>query len=71
MKFGYVFAKRLRTILKKFLDNRSKRFANTTQIFFDKWGFQKSEKKSGKIYMHLDKLTNHFYVSFSLNNFFH
>ena len=39
-KFGYVFAKRFRTILKKFLDNRSKRFANTDQTFFDKRGFQ-------------------------------
>ena len=34
-----VFAERLRTTLNKFLDNRSKRFANTTQTFFDKRGF--------------------------------
>ena len=39
-----VVAKSLRTTLKKFLDNRSKRFANTTQTFFDKRGFQKLEK---------------------------
>ena len=31
-KFEYVFAKRLGTTLKKFLDNRSKRFANTTRM---------------------------------------
>ena len=40
-EFGYVFVKRLGTTLKKFLDNRSKRFANTSQTFFDKRGFQK------------------------------
>ena len=40
MKFGHVFAKRLRTTLKRFLDNRSTRFANTTQTIFDKHGFQ-------------------------------
>ena len=33
------FRKSLHTILKKFLDNRSKRFANTTQTFFNKRGF--------------------------------
>ena len=43
-KFRYVSAKRLRTTFKKFLDNRSKRFANTTQAFFEKRGFQKLEK---------------------------
>ena len=37
----YRHPKRLRNTLKKFLDNRSKWFANTTQIFFDKQGFQK------------------------------
>ena len=47
-KFGYIFTKRLRTILKKFLGNRSKRFANTTQTFFDKRGFQKLEKNLKK-----------------------
>ena len=58
-KFGYVFAKRLRTTLNKFLDNnRSKRFTNTTQIFFDKQSFQKLEK----IDMYLDKLTNQFWL---------
>ena len=60
MKFGCVFTKRLRTSLKKFLHNQSKRFANTTQTFFDKWGFQKLEKKSEKIHMYSDKLTNQF-----------
>ena len=45
MKFGYIFAKKLRTMLKKFLDNPSKRLANITQTFFDKPGFQKLEKK--------------------------
>ena len=48
-KFGYVFAKRLRNILKKFLDNRSKRFGNTTQTFFDKKGFEKIENNLKKI----------------------
>ena len=48
MKYGYVFAKRLRSTLNKFLDNRSKRFANTTRIFFDKRGFQKLEKNLDK-----------------------
>ena len=54
-KYACIFAKRLHTTLKKFLDNRSRRFANTTQIFFDKRGFQKLEKNwkslfvSGKI----------------------
>ena len=38
-KFGNVLAKRLGTTLKEFLDNRSKRFANTSQTFFDKQGF--------------------------------
>ena len=38
---GYVFVERLRITPKKFLDNWSKRFANTTQTFFDKRGFQK------------------------------
>ena len=35
----------LRTTLKKFLGNRSKRFANTTQKFRDKRNFRKLEKK--------------------------
>ena len=48
MKFGHVLAKRLRTTLKKFLDNRLKRFANTTQRFFGKQGFQKKEKNLKK-----------------------
>ena len=47
-KFRTVFAKRLSTALKKFLDNRSKRFANTTQTFFNKRGFQKLEKNLNK-----------------------
>ena len=51
-KFGYVFAKRLRTTLKKFLDNLSERFANTTQTFFEKWDFQKLEKNLKK-FIHL------------------
>ena len=36
-----IFAKRLRSTLKKFLDNRSKRFENTTQTLFDEQDFQK------------------------------
>ena len=48
MKFGYVFAKRLGTTLKKFLYNRSKRFANTTQTFFHKRGSQKLEENLKK-----------------------
>ena len=40
----FIFFRRLRTRLKKFLDNRSKRFANTTRTFFDKRGFQNLEK---------------------------
>ena len=47
MKFGCVFAKRLRITLSKFLDNQLKRFANI-------------RKKSEKNRMNLDKLTNHF-----------
>ena len=47
-KFGYFFAKRLRTTLRMFLDNRSKRFANTSQNFFDKRGFQKLDKNQKK-----------------------
>ena len=43
-----VFAKRLRTTLKEFLDNRSKLFANTTQTFFDKRGFRKLLKNLNK-----------------------
>ena len=43
-----VFAKRLGTKLKKFLDNRSKRFANKTQIFLDKRDLQKLEKNLKK-----------------------
>ena len=39
-KIEYILAKRLDTTLKKFLHNRSKRFANTSQTFFDKRGFQ-------------------------------
>ena len=54
MKFGYIFAKRLRTTLEKFLDSRSKRFANTTQTFFDKRSFQKLEKNL-KIFRQIDK----------------
>ena len=46
MKFGYAFANRLRITLKKFLDNRSKRFATMTQNVFDKRSFQKLETKS-------------------------
>ena len=48
MKFGYVFAKRLGTTLKKFLYNRSKRFANMTQTFFHKRGSQKLEENLKK-----------------------
>ena len=48
MKFRYVFAKKLRTTLKNFLDNQSKRFANTTQTYFDKRSFQKLEKNLKK-----------------------
>ena len=54
MKFGYIFAKRLRTTLEKFLDSRSKRFANTTQTFFDKRSFQKLEKNL-QIFGQIDK----------------
>ena len=43
-KFGYDFATRLRTALKKSLNNRLKRFANSTQKFVDKRSFQKLEK---------------------------
>ena len=43
------FRKRLGTTLKKFLDNRSKRFANTSQTFFDKRGLQKLDKNLKKI----------------------
>ena len=38
-----VFAKRLRTTLEKFLGNRSKRLANTTQRFLDKRDFRELE----------------------------
>ena len=44
MKFGYVLTKRLRTTLKKFPDNRSKRCVNVSQRFLDKRDFQKLEK---------------------------
>ena len=44
--------KTIRTTLKKFLDNRSKRFGNTTQTFFDKRRFRKLEKKSEKIHIY-------------------
>ena len=47
-KFGFVFPKNLRTTLKKFLNNQSKRLATTTQTFFDKRGFQKLEKNLKK-----------------------
>ena len=47
-KFGHVFAKRLRMTLKKSLDNLSKRFANTTQTFFDNRGCQKFKKNLKK-----------------------
>ena len=43
----------------KFLDNWLKQFANTTQIFFDKQGFQKLEKNLKKfiyIFGQIDKL---------------
>ena len=43
-----VFAKKIRIALVKFLDNRSKRFAKTTQTFFDKRGFHKLEKNLKK-----------------------
>ena len=62
MKFGYVFAKILRTTLKKFLGNRSKRFANTTRRFYDKRNFQKLEKNLKKIHTYSDKLTNQFWL---------
>ena len=42
--FRYVFAKRLRTTLEKFLNIRSTRFANTSQKFFNKRNFQKLDK---------------------------
>ena len=54
-KIWISFRKRLRTTLKKFLDNWSKQFANTTQSFFDKRGFQKFRKKSPKILVYSDK----------------
>ena len=60
------FAKTLRTSLKKFLDNQTKLFANTTQTFFDKRGFQKLEKKSKNIHMYSDKLTNQFWLKKNL-----
>ena len=47
-KFGHAFEKRLRTILKKFLDNWSKRFENTTPTFFDKRNFQNLKKNLKK-----------------------
>ena len=40
-KFGDVFLKRLDNTLKKFLCNRSQRYANTTQTFLDKRNFRK------------------------------
>ena len=51
-------------------------FANTTQTFFDKQGFQKLEKNLKKIHMYSDKLANRFWLKkitslgFLLNNFF-
>ena len=44
MFIRYVFATRLRTTLKKFLNNWSKRFTNTTQRFFSEGGLQRLEK---------------------------
>ena len=69
-KFGYVFAQRLRTTLKKFLDNRSKFFANMTRTFVDKRGFPKLEKKL-KQFMFSDKLTNQFWLKKSYITVFH
>ena len=62
-EFEYVFAKRLRTTFKKFLDNRSKRFANTTETFFDKRGLQKFEFFFFKfiyVFGQIDEFVNNF-----------
>ena len=66
-KLEYVFTRRLHTTLKKILDNWSKQFANPTQTFFDKRGFQKLEKNLRKIHMYSDKLTNKLRLKY--NNF--
>ena len=57
--------------LKKFLDNRSKRFANTTQTFFDKRGFQKLGKNS-YVFGQIDKsiLAKKIRYRFFLEQFF-
>ena len=62
MKFGYVFAKRLRTTLKMFLNNRSEQFANMTQILFDKRSFQKLEKYLNKNSHAFGKIEKNFLV---------
>ena len=45
--------------LKKCLDTQSKRFENTTQTFFDIWGFQKLKKnlKVSHVFRQIDKST--------------
>ena len=76
MKFGYVLAKRLGSTLMKFLDNRSKRFANTSQTFFDKQGFQKLDENLNKIIRFRTKWKNQVWLKksyvtgFLLNHFF-
>ena len=75
-KFGYDFATRLRTALKKYLNNRLKRFANSTQKFVDKRSFQKLEKIWKNSYV-FGKIDNQFWLKkvtlpvFLLNNSFH
>ena len=65
-----------RATLKKFLDNRLKRFANMTPIFFDKRVF-KIGKKFEKNPFSSDKLTNQFWLkksyvaSFFVEQFFY
>ena len=78
MKFGYVFAKRLRTTLNMFLNNRSEQFANMTQILFDKRSFHKLEKYLKKNSHAFGKIEKNFLVKnkitlpvFLLNNFFY
>ena len=68
MKFGYVFTKKLRTTLEKFLGKRSNRFTNTTQRFLDKRDFLKLEKNLKNSYVsgQIDKslVNNFFFTSF-------
>ena len=70
-KFGYIFAKRIRTTLKKFLDNRSKGFEISTQTFSDKRGFQSLEKNLKKfVFIRTNWLRKSYVTSFFVEQFF-